>query len=98
MLLPWVCKWGLHDVASAGWCHRLPVTALALSNDDRRAYSVSKDGTIIELDVETGVRWGALYPDQALEYWRVSGILMQHGMFRAPSFKAEEVETHVSLT
>ena len=35
---------------------RLPVTALALSNDDRQAYSVSKDGTIVELDIETGVR------------------------------------------
>ena len=35
---------------------RLPVTALALSNDDRKAYSVSKDGSIVELDIETEVR------------------------------------------
>lgn len=34
-------------------CHRLPVTALALSSDDAVAFSVSKDGSICRLDVET---------------------------------------------
>lgn len=51
------CSLALRDLHVAA--RRLPVTALALSNDDRRAYSVSKDGTIVELDVESGVRWGA---------------------------------------
>eukprot|EP00887_Chlorella_sp_A99_P001865 scaffold19.g1865.t1 len=36
--------------------HRLPVTAVALSPDDRTCYSVSKDGGIIRCDVETGKR------------------------------------------
>ena len=34
-------------------CSRLPVTALALSSDDAVAFSVSKDGGICRLDVET---------------------------------------------
>ena len=34
-------------------CSRLPVTALALSSDDAVAFSVSKDGSICRLDVET---------------------------------------------
>ena len=37
-------------------CHKLAVTAVALTSDDRTVYSVSKDGTIVELDVETGKR------------------------------------------
>jgi len=36
--------------------HRLAVTALALSADDRRVYSVSKDGSILEFDVESGAK------------------------------------------
>ena len=51
---------GLRDTHVAVVGCRLPVTALALSNDDRRAYSVSKDGSIIELDVETGTRWAPI--------------------------------------
>ena len=34
--------------------HRLSVTGMALTSDDTTAYSVSKEGTIIEWDVETG--------------------------------------------
>jgi ribosomal RNA-processing protein 9 len=34
--------------------HKLPVTAVVLTADDRTVYSVSKDGSIMELDVETG--------------------------------------------
>ncbi len=33
---------------------RLPVTALALTADDTTAYSVSKDGSIVSMDVESG--------------------------------------------
>lgn len=36
--------------------HKLSVTAVALSADDRLVYSVSKDGSIMMLDVETGKR------------------------------------------
>ncbi len=41
--------------------HRLPATALALSSDDRTAFSVSKDGSILKFDVETGRRLQQLY-------------------------------------
>lgn len=36
--------------------HRLPVTGIALTSNDATVYSVSKDGSIMELDVETGKR------------------------------------------
>lgn len=36
--------------------HKLPVTAIALTRDDATVFSVSKDGSIMELDVETGKR------------------------------------------
>lgn len=36
--------------------HRLPVTATALTHDDRTVFSVSKDGTILRHDIETGTR------------------------------------------
>lgn len=36
--------------------HRLPVTAIALTRDDAKVFSVSKDGSIMELDVESGKR------------------------------------------
>jgi len=36
--------------------HRLPVTAIALTFDDRKVFSVSKDGSIMELDVESEKR------------------------------------------
>lgn len=35
-------------------CHRHPVTAVALTSDEATAYSVSKGGTIVATDVETG--------------------------------------------
>ncbi|KAK9821308.1 hypothetical protein WJX81_007831 [Elliptochloris bilobata] len=34
-------------------CHRQSATGLALSTDDRTAFSVSKDGSVYQLDVET---------------------------------------------
>ena len=36
--------------------HRLAVTAVALTPDDRTCYSVSKDGSILQCDIETGKR------------------------------------------
>jgi ribosomal RNA-processing protein 9 len=36
--------------------HRLAVTGVALTADDATVYSVSKDGTILQTDVETGKR------------------------------------------
>ena len=36
--------------------HKLAVTAIALTADDSTVYSVSKDGSIMETDVETGKR------------------------------------------
>ena len=36
--------------------HKQSVTGLCLTADDRKAYSVSKDGAIVEWDVETGAR------------------------------------------
>jgi len=45
--------------ASAGvvWRgHRLAVTGLALTDDDATAYSVSKEGTVIQWDIETGAK------------------------------------------
>ena len=36
--------------------HKQSVTGVCLSSDDRTAYSVSKDGAIVEWDVETGKR------------------------------------------
>ena len=40
-----------------GWfgC-RLPVTAMAVTSDDTTAFSVSKDGSIFRMDIETGTR------------------------------------------
>lgn len=35
---------------------RLSVTAVAVTSDDTLAYSVSKDGSIFKLDIETGKR------------------------------------------
>ena len=35
---------------------RLPVTAMAVTSDDTTAFSVSKDGSIFRMDIETGAR------------------------------------------
>ena len=43
---------------SAAACRRA-VTAVALTADDRSAYSTSKDGSIFVTDTETGTRWAA---------------------------------------
>lgn len=43
-------------------CHRLSVTAVALANDDRTAFSVSKCGTIFKWDLETMQRVQLMRP------------------------------------
>ncbi|BDA48673.1 U3 small nucleolar RNA-interacting protein 2 [Coccomyxa sp. Obi] len=37
-------------------CHRLSLTALAVTSDDSTAFSVSKDGSIFQTDIESGKR------------------------------------------
>lgn len=44
-----------------GLCCRHSVTALALTADDTTAYSVSKDGRIVQMHVESG-EWCAVPP------------------------------------
>lgn len=42
--------------SSVACCSKMAVTAVCLSSDDRTAYSVSKDGSIFAIDVESGKR------------------------------------------
>ena len=42
--------------------YRLSVTALAVTADDTRAFSVSKDGSIFQTDIEAGTRCAAGRP------------------------------------
>ena len=46
-------------LTTLSWVCRQSVTGLALSVDDRTAYSVAKDGSVFQLDVETLRRWVA---------------------------------------
>ena len=48
------------DPASYRWStgHRLPLTCVALSPDDRHAFSGSKDNAVVQYDVATGQRVG----------------------------------------
>ena len=50
------------DPAGYRWMtgHRLPLTCVALSPDDRHAFTGSKDNAIVQYDVETGARVGYL--------------------------------------
>ena len=60
--LPRVADWGGAAAGAAATGgrllrgHRLSVTAVALSPDDRTLFSVSKDGAILSHDVEAGAR------------------------------------------
>ena len=45
--------------------HRLPLTALAVSEDGRRAFSASKDNRLVQWDVETGAREAVTFPVDA---------------------------------
>lgn len=52
--------------------HRQPVTCVALSEDDSRGFSASKDGSIVHWDVESGKSEKYLWPSVE--------ILKSHGM------------------
>ncbi|KAL6547812.1 hypothetical protein OROHE_009517 [Orobanche hederae] len=52
--------------------HRQPVTRVALSEDDLRGFSASKDGTIVHWDVESGKSEKYLWPSDE--------ILKSHGV------------------
>ncbi|KAL9224321.1 hypothetical protein vseg_000367 [Gypsophila vaccaria] len=52
--------------------HRQSVTAVALSNDDRRGFSASKDGCVVHWDVETGTAEKYLWP--------ADDVLKSHGL------------------
>ncbi|XP_022714633.1 U3 snoRNP-associated protein-like YAO [Durio zibethinus] len=51
--------------------HRLSVTALALSDDDLKGFSASKDGTVLQWDVESGKTEKFQWPSE--------NILKNHG-------------------
>lgn len=52
--------------------HRQPVTAVALSEDDLKGFSASKDGTILHWDVESGKSEKYQWPSQ--------DVLKSHGV------------------
>ena len=66
--------------------HRHSVTAVALSEDDSRGFSVSKDGTILHWDVNSG---------QIEKYhWPSEEILRSHGV-KDPQGQAAKHSKHI---
>ncbi|CAA7046990.1 unnamed protein product [Microthlaspi erraticum] len=66
--------------------HRRPVVAVALSDDDSRGFSASKDGTILHWDVSSG--------KTDIYKWPSDEILKSHGMkVREPRNKKHSRET-----
>uniref|UniRef100_A0A1J3G4R4 U3 small nucleolar RNA-interacting protein 2 n=2 Tax=Noccaea caerulescens TaxID=107243 RepID=A0A1J3G4R4_NOCCA len=66
--------------------HRRPVVAVALSDDDSRGFSASKDGTILHWDVSSGKTDSYKWPSDE--------ILKSHGMkVREPRNKKHSRET-----
>ncbi|XP_051148123.1 U3 snoRNP-associated protein-like EMB2271 [Andrographis paniculata] len=66
--------------------HRQPVTSLALSEDDSRGFSASKDGNIVHWDVDSG---------KTEKYaWPSVEVLKSHGM-KDPQGKATKHSKHV---
>ena len=55
-------------------CNRLPVTAVALTRDDKTAFAVSKDGALVKLDIETGTRRATLVLGGSVppQLWRLA--------------------------
>lgn len=51
--------------------HRQPVTAVALSEDDSKGFSASKDGTILQWDVVSGIHESYRWPSH--------DVLRSHG-------------------
>ncbi|KAG9147598.1 hypothetical protein Leryth_007392 [Lithospermum erythrorhizon] len=66
--------------------HRQSVTALALSDDDCRGFSASKDGTIVHWDVDSGKTEKYLWPSDEL--------LKSHGV-KDPQGRASKHSRHV---
>ncbi|XP_028759356.1 U3 snoRNP-associated protein-like EMB2271 [Neltuma alba] len=66
--------------------HRQPVTAVALSEDDTKGFSASKDGTIMHWDVNSG---------KSEKYqWPSDEVLRSHGM-KEPQGRARNHSKHV---
>jgi len=64
---------------------RRSVTALALSADDRTAFSVAKDGSICQLDIETCKRCAAPAPLQPPSNRRPVSLWQQASYILAPA-------------
>ena len=66
--------------------HRQSVNAVALSEDDAKGFSASKDGTIVHWDVDSG---------KAEKYlWPCEEVLRSHGA-KDPKSKATKHSKHV---
>lgn len=66
--------------------HRQCVTALALSDDDSRGFSASKDGNIVHWDVESG---------KTEKYaWPTDQVLKSHGL-KDPQGRATKHSKHI---
>lgn len=69
--------------------HRQSVTAVALSEDDAQGFSSSKDGVIVQWDVEGGKR---------LKYeWPSGEVLKSHGMRDPQSRSAKHSKQVLAL-
>ena len=66
--------------------HRQSVTAVAISDDDVRGFSASKDGSICHWDVETGKAEKYLWPNEE--------FLKAHGV-KDPQGRAKKHSKHV---
>lgn len=66
--------------------HRQSVTAVALSEDDLKGYSASKDGTIVHWDIESGKSEKYAWPSEE--------ILKSHGL-KDPQGLAVKQSKHV---
>ena len=66
--------------------HRQPVTAVALSEDDMKGFSASKDGTIMHWDVNSGKSERYQWPNDQ--------VMRSQGM-REPQGRAQKHSKHV---
>ncbi|KAI9122702.1 hypothetical protein K1719_006542 [Acacia pycnantha] len=66
--------------------HRQPVTAVALSEDDMKGFSASKDGTIMHWDVNSGKSENYQWPSDE--------VMRSHGM-KEPQGRARNRSKHV---
>ena len=63
--------------------HRQPVTAVALSEDDSKGFSASKDGLIVHWDIETGASDTYNWPSNVASGNKV--VVGARGKVRKPS-------------